>query len=102
MTLDITFDHEKEAWDALIQARRFTGRVVLEDGKPRRTQEWEDRGAPSPGARARAILRALLFPPSYIARCEAAVALYVSESQNAERGGVHRPRRAFDLNGGQA
>jgi hypothetical protein len=65
---------------------------------PKNPQNWKRRGAPSVGARARALLRDLLYPPSYIARCERALALYLSDRQLVERDGpAQRRRRSLNL-----
>lgn len=76
-------DYETEAWNAWMQAR----------------VDWRQRDAPSVGARAAAILRGLMYPPSYIARCLAALALYLSDPQLSERRGFNPPRRGLNLNG---
>lgn len=81
----ITIEHEQEAWNALNQARfKCPG-----DTK----QEWERRGAPSPGARASAILGNLLYPPSYIEKCREALTWYLSDEAMAERTGFYRAQR---------
>lgn len=56
--------------------------------------DWKRRHAPSIGARARAILNTLLYPPSYITKCEEALGLYLSDIQNADRPGFWSPRRS--------
>ena len=89
-----TVTHEREAWEAMNRANR---RISYQDpvtGKVWQLKEWQARHAPSVGARARAILRSLLFPPSYISACELALAQYLSDDQNAERRGFHRARRS--------
>lgn len=95
MTNDYQYD--KEAWEAFMQARRDTGKRVLFQGTLRTVQEWEDRGAPSVGARALSILRNMMYPPSYIAKCEAALALFLSDRQRAERFGFNARRKGLDL-----
>jgi hypothetical protein len=65
---------EEEAWRAFREAR-----------DPRNPQNWKKRGAPSVGSRAGAILRNLMYPPSYIALCERALALYLGDHQLSER-----------------
>lgn len=67
---------DREAWEALNSAAK----------------DWKRRQAPSIGARARAILNTLLFPPSYIRHCEEALELYLSPVQNADRKGFWAPR----------
>ena len=89
-----TDTHEKEAWEALNAANR---RVPYQDpvtGKMWNLKYWQARQAPSVGAMARSILRNLLFPPSYISACELALALYLSDEQNADRRGFYRQRRS--------
>lgn len=86
----ITEEHEREAWNALNRAR------ATQTGD--RRQEWERRGAPSPGSRASAILGNLLYPPSYIAKCREALTWYLSDTAMAERTGFYRPlRRGLSL-----
>ncbi len=75
-------DYEQEAWDAFTAARG----------------DWKQRDAPSVGARASAIIRGLLFPPTYITRCLAALALYLSDPQRSERRGFQsKTRRGLNL-----
>lgn len=69
---------DQEAWSAFRAASR----------------DWKRRQAPSIGARARAILNTLLYPPSYILKCEEALGLYLSDVQSADRPGFWRPRRS--------
>lgn len=75
-------NYEKEAWDAFNAARR----------------DWKERDAPSVGARASAILRGLLFPPSYINECLRALTLYLSDPQRSERTGFQsKKRKGLDI-----
>src|SRR5205809_120793 len=85
-------DHE--AWEALYTARRKVWYLDPSSGGRTAMAEWKARQAPSEGARARSILNNLMYPPSYIAKCEAALALYLSDVQNADRKGFWRPRRS--------
>lgn len=70
---------EKDAWAAYMQAM----------------DDWKRRDAPSVGARAKAIARTLLFPPSYIDRVEYFIGLFLSEPQMAERRGFMPRRRTL-------
>ena len=92
MNRDIPQWADKEAWEALNQANRRVSYLDPQTGKVWQLKEWQARQAPSAGARARSILRNLLFPPSYISACELALALYLSEPQNADRHGFFSPR----------
>ena len=91
---DIRYEHEREAWDAFNQANRRVPVVNPITGKVQWLKEWQARQAPSVGARARAILRNLLYPASYITCSELALARYLSDEQNADRRGFWRPRRS--------
>jgi hypothetical protein len=85
---------DKEAWEAMHLARRKVWYLDPSSGKLNWVQEWQARHAPSVGARARAIINTLLYPPSYIQKCEDALALYLSLPQNADRPGFWTPRRS--------
>lgn len=85
---------DQEAWDAFRQASRRVSYTDPFSGLTRHDQEWKARNAPSIGARARAILNMLLYPPSYITKCEEALGLYLSDLQNADRPGFWSPRRS--------
>jgi len=69
--------YEAEAWAAFIQARK----------------DWQERAAPSVGARAGSILRNLMMPPSYIRQCEEALKLYLAPWQQVEHGEMGRQPR---------
>lgn len=84
--------HEREAWEALNRANQRERYTDPQTGKVWMLKNWQIRQAPSVGARARAILRNLMFPPSYISACEIALALYLSEDQNSDRRGFFRQR----------
>lgn len=83
---------EDEAWDALRRARQRVP-VVQPDGRVRMLPEWQQRGAPSVGARAGAIIRNLMYPPSYIALSERALGLYLSQEQQSERDSLRQRAR---------
>lgn len=87
-------EHERAAWSAFMAARE---RVLHTDpitGKQQWMQDWQHREAPSVGARARAILHTTMHSDSFMALAEAALRLYLGESQNADRRGFWRPRKS--------
>lgn len=88
-------EHEVLAWEAFQQARRRVPEIQP-DGSTIYLQEWQQRHAPSVGARALAIVRNHLAPPSYIAAVEEALKLYLSDAQLAERRGFYSPRRSME------
>ena len=92
--MQITVEHEREAWEAMNAAIRRERYVEPGTGKVWYLKNWQIRHAPSVGARAGAILRNLMYPPSYISACEIALALYLSDEQMSERRGFYRPRRS--------
>jgi hypothetical protein len=55
-------------------------------------KDWKYRQAPSVGARARAIINLMLYPPSYLRQCEEALTLFLSDKQLSERPGFWEPR----------
>jgi hypothetical protein len=61
----IKHEHEVLAWEAFNQARRRVPEYQP-DGSTVWVQEWQHRQAPSVGARALAIIRNHLAPPSYM------------------------------------
>lgn len=72
-------------------------RVVRTDpgsGKQQTLQEWQYRQAPSVGARALAILHSSMYSDSFMQLAEAALRLYLSEEQMAERKGFYRSRKS--------
>jgi hypothetical protein len=94
VSIDIPHWADTEAWNALHQANHTVWYLDPSSGKRTSMAEWKARHAPSVGARARAILNTLLYPPSYVTKCEEALELYVSVSQNADRKGFWSPRRS--------
>lgn len=85
---------DREAWDAFNQANKREPYTDPNTGKVWMLKNWQRRQAPSVGARARAILRNLMYPPSYISACELALAQYLSDGQNADRRGFDSRRRS--------
>jgi hypothetical protein len=83
-----------EAWLAVRQAAKLVHYQDPSSGRITPMKEWQSRHAPSLGARARSILNNLLFPPSYITKCEEALGLYLSDIQMADRPGFWRSRRS--------
>jgi len=69
--------HERLAWEAFIRARH----------------DWQQREAPSVGARARAIVRSWPFNPSETRDIEAALDQYLAPWQKVEHGDKGRQQR---------
>lgn len=68
---------EKDAWACLMQAH----------------DDWKQRSAPSWGARAKALARNMMYPPSYINQVEGYIGLFLADDQMAERYGFKHQRK---------
>lgn len=94
-------EHEDYAWRAMRAARRM---VNLDSRQPKFVdgvwravvQEWQYRGAPSPGARAVYILHDMVpreIGGDYMRKCEQALRLYLSDEDMTERPGTRRHKK---------